>query len=86
MPVVASRGDDDPGSRRRVRQGVVDQDAHDLGHAHGIAQSLDPPGQAELQVRVVLGQRGLEFARHRPRELAEIDLLGPQLQRARLEL
>ena len=36
-------------------------------------------------MRVVLGERRLELARHRPRQLAEVDLLGPQLERAGLE-
>ena len=47
--------------------------------------SIRAPGQPQLELRVVLGERRLELARHRPGQLAEVDLLGPQLERAGLE-
>ena len=43
-------------------------------------------GEPQLEVRVVLGQRRLELPGHRARQLAEVDLLGAELERAGLEL
>ena len=34
---------------------------------------------------VVLGERRLELARHRPRQLADVDLFGAQLERPRFQ-
>ena len=41
--------------------------------------------EPQLEVGIVLGERRLELPRHRARQLAEVDLLGPQLERARLQ-
>ena len=60
-------------------QRVVDQDPHDLRHPNGVALSLDrvpATREAQLQPRIVLGQRRLELPGHRPGELAQVDLLG----------
>ena len=43
--------------------------------------SSRPGPTPQLEVRIVLGQHRLELARHRPGQLAEVDLLDPQLQR-----
>ncbi len=88
VSVGASRGDDDLGSVRRVGDRVVDQDPHDLGQPDRVALGVDrlaAAGQAQLQPGVVLGQGRLELAGDRPRQLAEIDLLGPELERSGLQ-
>ena len=65
---------------------VVDQDPHDLGDSDRVADGVDRAGrQPQLEVRVVLGEGGLELTRHRPGQLAEVDLLGTQLERAGLQ-
>ena len=70
-----------------MRQRIVDQDTHDLGHPLGVAIGLDRAArQAQLEVRVVLGERRRELRRDRAGEVSDVGRLGAQLERAGLEL
>ena len=73
-------------AQRRVTQGVVEQDTHDLSHpftvAHGVHRVVRQP---QVELRLVLGDCGLELLRHRLGELGEVHLLVVQLHRARVE-
>ena len=85
-PVPAPSLDRDGGSLRRVRERIVDQDTHDLRHPIGVGQGHCDTVAVDVDWGpVTLGGRP-ELLRGPPREVAQVDPLGVDLERVGVEL
>ena len=86
VPVDAGRRNADPGARRRVDEGVVEQDTQHLRDPLRVALELDRlRRQLQLDVGSVLRGGRRELRGDLARELPDVGRLGPQLERAGLQ-